>query len=613
MTSRTATLVPPALLRSAATALVWLMAISAIEASAADRLSQLAPGGVKVGGEIGRRINVTVENNLLVLDVKRDFLQPFVDRKSTAGYIGLGKLIDSLVHMAAATDDPRVLQRKREVVAVALATQEPDGYLGLMVPASRVWKLWDTHEMSYLVYGLTNDYRLFGEKRSLEGAKKLADYIVRQCQAHPERELGEGQITSHMATTGLDNALLNLSEASGDARYRQFALLERKLPQWNLAIVCGRWGQIEGHAYAFLDHALAQSQLERTRHDEALLGQLRKAVDFLTRGNGLVITGTCGDHECWHDTQQGTTNLGESCTTTYLIRAMDDCLRREGDSRYGDIMERAIYNALFAAQSPDGRRIRYYTPFDGPRTYFDNDTYCCPCNYRRIVAELPGFVYYRSDDGLAVNLYTASKASADLGGTTVAIQQETDYPNSGRVLLRLDPSRPAEFTLRLRIPRWCRRATVAINGKADETVARPGAFLALKRLWNAGDRVELAMPMAWRLVKGRVAQAGRAAILRGPLVFCLAPKRQKNLGPMDLRLITLDTASIEGPLPDNSVRSGGMACRVKAWGPGSWYPMSARDLELTLTEYADPEGQAVYFNLPNPKAKDLVDDELVEP
>ncbi len=415
-----------------------------------------------------------------------------------------------------------------------------------------------------------------------------------------------------MAATGMERAFLTLSEQSGDPKYREFCIEIRKLPEWDLPIVCGRWGKIEGHAYAYIAHALAQTQLHRTQPDRRLLGQVNRAVDFLSRQNGLVVTGTCGDHECWHDTQQGTTNLGETCATAYLLRVLDDCLRREGDPHYGDIMERGIYNALFAAQSPDGRRIRYYSPFDGPREYFSGDTYCCPCNYRRIVAELPEMIYYRCDGGVMVNLYAPSTATMQLdGGRSLRLSQETDYPSSGRVVLEVDPPQPAELSLQLRIPRWCEGATVSVNGKPIEQPVRPGSLLAIARTWKPGDRVELEMPMPWRLVRGRQAQAGRVAVMRGPMVFCLNRSRHDRLKDGDLRLLTLDPTSLEGPVPDDGVRPGGVACKAKAWGPGKWYPHAKPDLELVLTEFADPGGEATYFNVPNPKGRELVDDELV--
>ena len=589
-----------------------LVSLSCLPVLASDELEPVELERVKVGGEIGRRIDVTATNNLLVIDVTKDFLQPFAAKSQNSGYIGLGKLIDSLARMAAYSGDPKLVNRKKEVVAAAVGFQEPDGYLGLMSPQSRMWKLWDVHEMAYLVYGFSTDYRLFKDPASLEAAKKLADYLITRWTAEPERELGEEIISTHMAATGLERAFLALSEQSGDGKYRQFCIQHRKLPAWDLDIVRGRWGRIEGHAYAFMAHALAQTQLYRSRPDEKLLAQQRKVLDFLCGENGLVITGTCGDHECWHDTQQGTVNLGETCATAYLLRLLDDCLRREGDSRYGDIMERAIYNALFAAQSPDGRRIRYYSPFDGPREYFSGDTYCCPCNYRRIVAELPEMVYYRAEGGVAVNLYTPSTAELQVGGhSSLRLRQETHYPSAGGVSILVEPSQPVEFPLMLRIPRWCRKPTVTVNGESTAGIPEAGRFFTVRRLWKAGDRVDLNFAMPWRLVKGRQAQAGRVAVMRGPLVFCLSRARNEKLKDVDLRLLTLDPSSISGPRPDDSVRPSGIACTVKAWGPGKWYPHGSPDLELRLTEFPDPGGEATYFNAPDPNAAEFVDDELL--
>jgi len=604
-------------------ALVYCGAVGllvAVDGGAAEPLTPLAPGTVRLGGEIGRRIGVTIDNNLLAINIERDFVQPFIDRKRKGGFIGLGMLIDSLVHMAAHTGDARVLDLKKRTVAAAIAAQEPDGYLGIMVPESRIWRAWDTHEMAYLIHALTSDFNLFQEKPSLAAATKIADLVMERLRAHPDRDMGDQTVSNDTATTGLDLALLRLSMASGDPKYREFVVEHRRLPEWNLPIIRGRWGKVDGHAYAFVDHAMAQAHLRRVDPDRAtddrLLAQLRTAVEFLSRQNGLVITGACGDHECWHDTQQGTINLGETCMTAYLLRLMDDCLRRDGDGRSGDIMERAIFNALFAAQSPDGRRIRYYTPFDGPRAYYGSDTYCCPCNYRRIVAELPSLVYYRADGGVAVNLYTSSQASLVLDGVKVEIRQETDYPRSGRVVITIDPARPAEFPLRLRIPRWCQGATVAVNDERA-AAAEPAAdrFFAITRTWRAGDLVTLEMPMPWRLVKGRVAQAGRVAVARGPQVFCLSRSRNKDvkaIDTVDLRLLVLDPSSIEGPIPDDTIRPGGVACRVKAWQPGVFYPHNPPALELTLTEFPDPDGEATYFLVPNPADERLVDDELME-
>ena len=146
------------------------------------------------------------------------------------------------------------------------------------------------------------------------------------------------------------------------------------------------------HAYAYLNRCLAQLQLDRIQPDERLLPSTRGALEFSTVQNGMCITGGIGQDEKWTNDQNGAGSLGETCATAYSLRVFENMLRMEGNSRYGNLIERVVFNALFGAQSPDGRQLRYYVPFEGPRVYFPKDTFCCPGNYRRIVAELPTMV-----------------------------------------------------------------------------------------------------------------------------------------------------------------------------------------------------------------------------
>jgi hypothetical protein len=592
-------------------AIALALSAAALPAPAADSFAPLDARQVKLGGEIGWRIDVTLRNNLLALDADKDFLKPFQDRNRNDGYIGLGKLIDAAVRFAYVTGDAKALALKKRLVDGAIQTQEPDGYIGLLKAERRVWTLWDVHEMGYLVYGLAMDHRFFGEAGSLAAARKLADFVIARWTAEPKRAPGNNEITVHMAVTGIENAMLALHQQTKDATYLDFVRDFRKTREWEARIVTGRFGPIEGHAYAHLCRCVAQLRLHRLQPDERLLKPTFDVIRFLLAGDGLTLPGEVGDHECWHDTQEGTINLGETCATAYLLRWYDEGLRMDAHPALGDLMERTIFNGLFGAQSPDGRRIRYYTPFEGPRDYFKGDTYCCPCNYRRIIPELPAMAYYTAEGGLVVNLYAASEATATPAeGLTVKVRQETDYPSSGRVAIVLEPSRAASFPLRLRIPRWCTRPSVRVGGEAAAP-AEPGAFAIVTREWKAGDRVELDLPMPVRLVKGRKAQAGKVAVMRGPQVYGLNRGRHPALKDVDLRIVVIDPATVEGPVPDDSVRPGGMACRVKAWKPGAWYPFAKHDYTLTLTEYADPGCEAVYFKVPNPSDERFFDDELM--
>jgi len=147
---------------------------------------------------------------------------------------------------------------------------------------------------------------------------------------------------------------------------------------------------------------------------------------------------------------------------------MDSLLRLEGDMRYGDLLERTIYNALFAANSPDGRWIRYFTPFTGDRQYDARDSFCCCGNYRRAVAELPQKVYYRTPEGgIALNLFTNSKKPFDVQRQTITVLQETAYPNDGDVRLTFSTPKPVAFGFQFRTPRWCEKITLRVNDESS--------------------------------------------------------------------------------------------------------------------------------------------------
>ena len=574
----------------------------------ADRLEPFSVRAVRVSGLLGERIDLTWRKNLRVLDWDNDFLAPFQSKSADTDYVGLGKTLEALVRIAAYTNDAEALALRRRVVDATLAAQLPDGYLGRHRPEARVTKLWDVHEMAYLLLALVTDWRLFKEPPSLDGARRLGDYLINSLTPEAYGALTADR-TSQLATLGLDRAMLALYGETGDARYREICANLLNLPGWNTPIEEGRKPpMLHGHVYAFLCRCLAQLELHDMTGDARLTAQSHLAMDHLLKQGGLMVTGTAGDDECWRSDQKGAGDMGETCATAYLIRLCGKLLRMEGAGVYGDLMERAIYNALLAAQSPDGRKLRYYVPFEGERVYWDRDTYCCPGNFRRIVSELPEMVYYRDGDGVLVNLYCESRLSTALGDTRVEIWQETDYPNSGGVVLGVEPASPAAFTVSLRIPAWCRQATAAVNDN-PMALQSDGGFLNIRREWRSGDRVTLNMETPWRLVRGFANQEGRVAVLRGPMLFALNPNRNPGLAGKALSEIALDPDAFEPPVADNALRPHGVACNVKATRAGHAAADKA-DLDLQLTEFADPDARWTYFRQAGP-ASAAMDDELL--
>jgi uncharacterized protein len=572
--------------------------------STAESLLPLGLNNVTVGGQIGHRINITIYKNLLALDPEQ-FLAPFRDKnlrgEGYSDYIGLGKQIDALVRLAAYSKDEKVTALKKLFVDTIISTQEADGYIGVMVKESRMWKLWDIHEMGYIIMGLTSDYTHFGEQKSLTAARKLAVYIMERWSTMPPDWEKWKQL-------GIESNMLSLYYATKDQRYLDFCVKELKLPEWKIDLTPATIGKT--HMYTDIDLCLAQLDLYALQKNEQLLDSSRRAIDFLMHRNGMVITGAAGLWESWNGDQGGRQYLGETCATAYQLRLLDRFMRMEGASIYGDVMERIIYNALFGAQSPNGRQLRYFMPMEGNRVYFQPDTYCCPNNFRRIMSELPTFIFYRSAKGVAVNLYTTAEATVKLyEKISLKITQQTDYPATGNIVIRIDPSTPAIFPLQLRIPAWCIKATVKINGNAWTQPAAAGTFLSIDRQWKRGDTVLLDLDMPFRIVSGRVRQAGHVAVMRGPQVFCLNPSQHPQLKEKDAADLTnfiIDPASLKLST-DDSIVKGGIACIVTV---GDRLLTIGKPMQLKFTPFPDPEGKVVYFRVPDFSA--AVPDELLK-
>ena len=573
-----------------------------------EKLSSLDVKTVKVGGEIGRRIDLTIEKNLLAINVDESFLKPFLERKEPGGYLALGKLIDATVKFAYYSGDPRVIALKDKIIGQVIDSQLPNGYLGCKDTFEKsMMGLWDAHEMSYITQGLLTEYKCFNDKKALDSAVKLGDFILLQFPTVPINAIRVLDIPfpQHCWALGMDKAMVELYNATKDRKYLDFCRENLNTYGWDYPIVEKPWWPTEGHVYSYLGKCNAQLDLYRIDQDERLLRSSRRALNFLVNGEGMIVDGTCGRRECWHSDQEGMGNIAETCITAYLIRFMDNLLRLEGKSFYGDVMERSIYNALFAAQSPDGRKLRYFIPFQGKRSYFKSDTYCCPNNYRRIVADLPSMIYYRTKDGVAVNLYTESMTNFQLNSkNTVTLRQVTDYPNSGKVAISIEPSgKQAEMSVLLRIPYWCKNSSVKINHVPYQCEIKSGEFFSIKRVWKKGDLIDLDMPMEWRAVKGRRAQETSCALLRGPVLFCINPDRNPfvtwdDYNGINLFGFNLDYSSIEGPIRDDSIRPNGMACKAKRG-----------DHTVVLTEFIDGGGEAIYF--PPTDWFSAVEDELM--
>ncbi len=589
------------------------------DSGSGDQLQPVTLKQSELSGEIGRRINDLIYKNFMVLDIDTFFTGPFRSRPfiDNYHYVGVGKVIDAGSLFSAYTGDPRVTEKTSRLIDGIIQTRDADGYIGTFKPLPEGKQNhfnWALHEQEYLLLGLTHNYMVTGNQKSLEDARNLGDYVIATFGKDPKPE--------EVCTAGLPEGFLALYRATGDERYLDFSANIRhgnskaevqcaSLLDWNQTFETGA-----AHVYVMLARCYAQTELHRFNNLTSLLKMSEyMRHELLRTGGGLNVVGSASDGEWFSYTQNGAGLIGESCVTAYLVRWLESLMRMEGDLRYGDIMERTIYNALFAAQDPEGRKLRYFTPFTGNRVYFDQDGFCCPGNFRRIMAELPQKVYYTNQKNLvAINLYTPSHTTQTLSeNVSVTLSQETDYPNTGHVVIRVDPSREATFAIRLRIPRWCRNGSIRINDQKQVAV-KPGTNpYEIRRKWKAGDAVTLEMPMEWRFIRGHQLQEGKVALARGPVVYCLGTAQNEEILRKypNFNGIIIDPSSIPEPETDNSIRPDGrkvtLQARVEA--PGAW-SKGAPHLALTFTEFIDPTGIVTYFHLLD--LNKAVEDELME-
>lgn len=212
--------------------------------------------------------------------------------------------------------------------------------------------------------------------------------------------------------------------------------------------------------------------------------------------------------------------------TRYLLRVT--C-----DARYGDSMERVMYNTVLGALPLEENGKNFYYAdynFDAQRVYKEARWACCSGTLPQVAADYRINTYFRGPQGVYVNLYIPSTLRWTQGGAALSLTQESDYPFEDRIAFTLRSSQPAETTLHFRIPAWAEGAQIYLNGTRQKDAPAPGSFAAIRREWRTGDRVEMELPLRMRLEAIDAQHSDTVALIRGPLV--LMPVKDRPGAPL---------------------------------------------------------------------------------
>jgi DUF1680 family protein len=211
--------------------------------------------------------------------------------------------------------------------------------------------------------------------------------------------------------------------------------------------------------------------------------------------------------------------------TRYLLRATRD-------ARYGDSMERTMYNTVLGAKPLEVNGDNFYYAdynFDGKRVYKQKEARwaCCSGTLPQVAADYRINAYFRAPQAVYVNLYIPSTLRWTENGAALSLTQRSDYPFEGQATFTVTSSQPTELELHFRIPVWAHGASIFCNGVLQKGLAVAGQFAALRREWKTGDRIELELPLKMRLEAIDARHIDTVALLRGPLVL-LAVKQQQS-------------------------------------------------------------------------------------
>ena len=322
-----------------------------------------------------------------------------------------------------------------------------------------------------------------------------------------------------------ENLFLAYQRGAGE-RYRELGVQYLHDPFFD-KLAAGQDDLAGRHAYSHVNSLSSAMQAYMTVGSEKHFRAARNAFEmlqaqsFATGGWGPDETLRATDsNDVFDSLTKSHSSFETPCGSYAHFKLTRYLLRTTRESRYGDSMERMMYNTILGAKrmERDGHTF-YYSDFNfkGSKVYSDHRWPCCSGTMPQVAADYRINTYFRDGKGVFVNLYIPSTVRWNDGSNQIALMQTSEYPYDSQVKFELKMSKEAEFAVNLRIPAWAEGASVAVNGKRQ--AARPGTFAEVRRNWKNGDRIELELPMRTRLEAIDARHPETVAAMVGPLVL----------------------------------------------------------------------------------------------
>jgi hypothetical protein len=428
-------------------------------------------------------------------------------------------------------------------------------------------RTWDTWGHYHAMVGLLLWHRTSGDRKPLLAARRIGDLMCRMFLDSDRRMADTESTEMNLAPA---HSLAMLHSLTKEKRYLDLAL--KIVDEFAVTDV---GGEPDNPAGNYLNCGLANEPFHKTPkprweslHPIMALAELywiagkndyRNAFENLwwsmletdRHNNGGFTSGERAQGNPYH---RGPI---ETCCTVAWTAMSVEMLKLTGKSVVADEIELSTLNSGLGLISQSGRWVTYNTPMDGVRLASGHhisfqaregspELNCCSVNGPRGLGMIGDWATMRGADGaVIVNYYGPSRIATELGnGIKLTVTQETDYPRSGRIEMKISPSKAIAIPLKLRIPYWSHRTKVSLNGKRVGRV-EPGKYFVLDRRWRRGDRIRIDLDMSLHYWVGELECAGKVSIYRGPILLTF----DRRFNDVDLNDVpTLNADGLKGKL-----------------------------------------------------------------
>lgn len=498
------------------------------------------------------------------------------------------KWIEAVGYSLTQYPDEELEKIADEAIDIVCAAQQPNGYLDTYYIINDISKVFtnlkDNHELycfGHLIEGAVAYFQATGKDKLLNAARKYADYVYsrfgkeeEKIQGYPGHEIAE-------------MALVRLYEVTGDARYLELSsyfinergtkpyYFDKEHPEeakrhgenpwyhyYQSHLPVREQEEAVGHAVRAVYLYSGMADVARLTNDDSLYEACRKLWDNIVNKK-MYITGGIGathigEAFSFNYDLPNDTAYSETCAAIGLVFFARRMLQMDVDSKYSNVMERALYNTVLSGMALDGKSFFYVNPLEvNPQACRLDERKrhvkpvrqkwfgcaCCPPNIARLISSVASYAYTENEDTLFIHLYVGGSMDKEYKGAHILWGVKSELPMNGKVSVTCQKvekkdSVSSEQTIAIRIPDWCDSYTLKYDGFKNRVEK---GYVYVTGDFQEGDTIELDFVVNIRVMSAAQSIAenqGKVAITYGPLVYCLEEK--DNGGDLHRVVVTPD-------------------------------------------------------------------------